>query len=151
MTLWVEGPTDDLILAETFEDALRGVFPDLYDFDAPDRGRESREAQREAIAHRVATETQAFELLRLADAGVFNPDDEGEETLMALFEPRDAVALIAWKWLSPRLPLIVTSAAVALRGRSAPTGVGVTVVDSRSARTLVLSLSDLGMIRFGLL
>lgn len=150
--LWLEGPTECLILAETFEDVLRAAYPGMYGFPAPDQSRESRQEQRVAIAYMVATEAQAFELLRLADEGIFNPDEEGEEILTALFEPRDLPApLIAWKWLSPRLPLVLTSSAVALRGRDAPTGAGVTVVDSRTARTLVFSLADLGYLRVGVL
>ena len=151
--LWVEGPCGELFLTVNFDMALGTLYPDRYDSGTPARTSISRREQRDAIASRAATELQGFTLLALADDGVFNPEAESEEVLTALFKSRELPAPdIAWAWPpGARLPLILTSAAVAARSREKPTCDGVIVIDSTSARGLIGSLAKLGVIRYGFL
>ena len=137
----------------SFDTALGALYPDRYDVGAPARTSISRREQREAIASSAASELEGFTLLALADDCVFNPEVESEEVLTALFESRDLPAPdIAWAWPpGARLPLILTSAAVAARSLEKPTCDGVTVIDSTSARRLIGSLAELSMICFGFL
>lgn len=148
VTVWVEAPHGELFLAASFDRALAGLYPNRYDLAADDL-----EGQRESIAHRAATELQGFTLLQRLDDGLFNPDHEDEPLLQALFEDRaEPASLLAWSWEpGERLPLILTSAAVALRGLPRPRGAGVEVIDSTSAWRLLRSLHRLDVIRVGLL
>ena len=137
----------------SFDTALGALCPDRYDSDTPARPSIRLREHRDAIASRAASELEGFTLLALADDGVFNPDVESEEVLTALFDSRDLPAPdIAWNWPpGARLPLILTSSAVAARSHEKPTGDGVIVIDSSSARRLIGSLAELGVIRYGFL
>lgn len=147
--LWVESITGTLLLAPDFNFALAGLYPEWYTPELT----VSRRAQLEAIALREAVDTQGFGLLALADAGQFNPDNESESTLTALFgDRREPAPAEAWDWKpGERLPLILTSVAVAARGRTDAVAQGVIVVDSGSARRLIYSLARLDVICFGYL
>lgn len=149
--LWVESPSGVLFLVWNFDRALVAIYPDRYGLDSPDRP--TRQEQRDAIALRAATELQGFAMLSLADDGLFDPEVESEEILTAIFSDRTRPApLVAWGWPpGERLPLILTSSAVAARSREEPRSEGVTVINSSSARRLIHSLAELGVVRFGFL
>ena len=137
----------------SFDTALGALCPDRYDMSTRARTSIRLREQRDAIASYAASELEGFTLLALADDCVFNPDVESEEVLTALFESRDLPAPdIAWDWPpGARLPLILTSAAVAARSRENPMCDGVIVIDSTTARKLIGSLAELGVIRYGYL
>lgn len=127
------------------EQILAAIYGDDYDMQGT---AERRAEQRDAIALRAATLAQGLYALAAADEGLFNPDVESEETLTIVFSDRSLPApLGAWDWRRPELPLVITSAAVALRGRDRrfPTRREVMVIDSRSSVRLVYSLAGIGV------
>jgi hypothetical protein len=126
------------------DDVLAGVFGEHY---ARDASAEERAEQREEIAFRAATQAQGIVALAAVDAGVFDPDDEDEGVLTAIFGSRELPAPdLAWEWNRSELPLILTSTAVELRGRPFPAGPYVTVINSSSAIRLIYGLAGLGTI-----
>jgi hypothetical protein len=126
------------------DDVLAGVFGEHY---ARDASAEERAEQRDEIAFRAATQAQGIVALAAVDAGAFDPDDEDEDTLTAIFGSRELPAPDeAWTWTRPELPLVITSASVELRRRSFPTRPAVTVIDSRTSIRLIYSLASLGTI-----
>lgn len=131
--------------APTGDDVLAAVFGEHYNRDASAK---ERAEQREEIAFRAATQAQGIVALAAVDEGNFDPDDEPEEILTAIFGSRELPAPDeAWAWeRSEELPLVITSIAVELRGRPFPTCPGVTVIDSRSSIRLIYSLAGLGTI-----
>ncbi|TFB67203.1 hypothetical protein E3N86_00060 [Cryobacterium sp. Hz7] len=145
--LWALSVTGTLLLAADYDFMLAALYPDRYTPELT----VSRKAQLEAIALRAAVDVSGFGLLARADEGQFNPDEESETTLTALFaDRREAAPAVAWDWEpGERLPLILTSVAVAATGRTDPVSAGVIIVDSGSARRLIHSLAELDVIAFG--
>ena len=145
--LWVLSVTGTLLLAADYNYALAALYPDQFTPELT----VSRKAQLEAIALSAAVDVSGFGLLARADEGQFNPDEESERTLTALFaDRRETPPAVAWDWEpGERLPLILTSVAVAATGRMDPVSAGVIIVDSRSARRLIHSLAELDVIAFG--
>ncbi|WP_146069346.1 hypothetical protein [Cryobacterium sp. Y11] len=88
-------------------------------------------------------------MLALVDKGLFDPDEEDEDTLTAIFASRERPASeIVWSW-EREFPLILASDSFALRGWPVPVLKNVVVVNSATAETLVESLVELGVMRAG--
>jgi hypothetical protein len=135
-----------LFYAADPEEVLAAVYG-MVDYDV--RGTAERRAeQRDAIALNAAAVAQGLIALAACDEGSFDPDVESEEVLTAIFSDRSLPAPdLAWSWRRPELPLVITSAAVALRGRGRrfPTRREVMVIDSRTSVRLVYSLAGIGV------